>query len=88
MSPLPAPMGMAWGAGGECGTASYRHAARHPTGKWTGAMIFEDRTDAGRRLAERLQGFAERQDVVVLGIPRGGVVVAFAIGSSRSTVRK
>jgi putative phosphoribosyl transferase len=42
-------------------------------------MIFEDRADAGRRLAEQLKGFADRTDVLVLGIPRGGVVVAFEI---------
>jgi len=42
-------------------------------------MIFEDRADAGRRLAEPLQEFADRKDVVVLGIPRGGVAVAFEV---------
>ena len=38
-------------------------------------MIFEDRHDAGARLAEALAGVAGG-DAVVLGIPRGGVVVA------------
>jgi putative phosphoribosyl transferase len=42
-------------------------------------MIFEDRADAGRRLAERLMEFADRRDVVVLGVPRGGVVVAYEV---------
>jgi len=42
-------------------------------------MIFEDRADAGRRLGERLTELADRKDVVVLGIPRGGVVVAFEV---------
>ncbi|HWZ52069.1 MAG TPA: phosphoribosyltransferase, partial [Granulicella sp.] len=45
-------------------------------------MIFKDRVDAGRRLAEHLGEFADRPDVTVLGIPRGGVVVAFEIATS------
>jgi uncharacterized protein (TIGR00369 family) len=38
-------------------------------------MRFRDRSDAGRRLASRLQ-FLRSEDVVVLGLPRGGVPVA------------
>lgn len=38
-------------------------------------MTFVDRADAGRRLADLLLDL-RRQDVVVLGLPRGGVVVA------------
>jgi len=38
-------------------------------------MLFADRTDAGRRLGERLAG-ESLEGPVVLGIPRGGVVVA------------
>ncbi len=41
--------------------------------------MFEDRRDAGRMLADRLAGFANRDDVVVLGLPRGGVPVAFEV---------
>jgi putative phosphoribosyl transferase len=37
---------------------------------------FRDRTEAGRILAERLAHFAGRDDVLVLGLPRGGVPVA------------
>jgi predicted phosphoribosyltransferase len=39
-------------------------------------MIFTDRRDAGRALASRLSDYAGRPDVVVLGLPRGGVPVA------------
>ena len=42
-------------------------------------MIFDDRVDAGRRLAEQLRKYAKRSDVVVLGIPRGGVPVAYEV---------
>ena len=38
-------------------------------------MVFTDRVDAGRRLAEALEEYRGR-DVVILGVPRGGVVVA------------
>ena len=40
------------------------------------AMIFRDRTDAGQRLAEALGAYANRADVLVLALPRGGVPVA------------
>jgi putative phosphoribosyl transferase len=39
------------------------------------AVLFEDRAEAGRKLAGVLGEF-KGKDVVVLGIPRGGVVVA------------
>ena len=41
-------------------------------------MRFRNRSDAGRRLANRLQ-FLSGEDVVVLGLPRGGVPVAAAV---------
>jgi putative phosphoribosyl transferase len=39
-------------------------------------MSFLDRTDAGRRLGRALSAYAGRGDVIVLGLPRGGVPVA------------
>ncbi|WP_043726784.1 phosphoribosyltransferase family protein [Kutzneria sp. 744] len=41
-------------------------------------MLFVNRADAGRRLAERL-AYLRQQNVVVLGLPRGGVPVAYEV---------
>ena len=38
-----------------------------------------NRTEAGRLLAEKLVNYAGRADVIVLGLPRGGVPVAFEV---------
>src|SRR5664280_2557107 len=43
--------------------------------------VFRDRVDAGRQLAERL-AFLRDQDVVVLGLPGGGVPVAFEVAAA------
>lgn len=42
-------------------------------------MLFQDRTDAGRQLADRLERLSERDDFLVLALPRGGVPVAFEV---------
>ncbi|MBG6057551.1 putative phosphoribosyl transferase [Cryobacterium sp. MP_M5] len=44
-------------------------------------VVFADRVDAGRQLAERLLYLRDR-DVVVLGLPRGGVPVAFEVAEA------
>jgi len=40
---------------------------------------FPNRAEAGRRLAEKLEHYAGRDDVIVLGLPRGGVPVAYEV---------
>lgn len=42
-------------------------------------MIFRDRIDAGQHLAARLAKYANRSDVLVLALPRGGVPVAYEV---------
>jgi len=42
-------------------------------------MIFRDRRDAGRYLASKLKKYANRPDVLVLALPRGGVPVAYEV---------
>ncbi len=44
--------------------------------------MFKDRRDAGSRLADRLKDFAGQRNVLVLGLPRGGVVTAAEIARS------
>ena len=41
--------------------------------------IFRNRSAAGQLLAEELRRYANQPDVIVLGLPRGGVPVAFAV---------
>lgn len=43
---------------------------------------FLDRRDAGRRLARELSGYANRADVIVLALPRGGVPVGYEVAAA------
>ncbi|MDQ3227270.1 MAG: phosphoribosyltransferase [Chloroflexota bacterium] len=43
---------------------------------------FRDRADAGRQLAARLSHFCDRTDVLVLGLPRGGMPVAAEVAAA------
>ena len=53
--------------------------ARCWTSTYCSAVIFRDRLEAGECLAAALQPYRDAPATVVLGIPRGGVVVARAI---------
>src|SRR6266481_6257948 len=41
--------------------------------------FFRDRREAGRLLATKLAAYANRPDVIVLALPRGGVPVAYEV---------
>lgn len=43
---------------------------------------FENRTEAGKLLANKLGEFAARDDVVVFGLPRGGMPVAYEVAKA------
>ena len=43
---------------------------------------FPNRAEAGRLLADKLEKYANRNDVIVLGLPRGGVPVAYEVAKS------
>jgi predicted phosphoribosyltransferase len=43
---------------------------------------FQDRVEAGEQLAERLQRYADRDDVIVLALPRGGVPVGYEVAGA------
>lgn len=43
---------------------------------------FRNRTEAGKLLADKLTQYANRPDVLVLGIPPGGVKVAFEVAAA------
>jgi putative phosphoribosyl transferase len=44
--------------------------------------LFHDRAEAGKRLAEDLGQYRGRDDVIVLGLPRGGIPVAYEVAKA------
>ena len=53
-----------------------------PSGGSANETRFRNRTEAGKLLASQLTQYANRPDVLVLGIPHGGVVVAFEVAKA------
>jgi putative phosphoribosyl transferase len=47
-----------------------------------GTVLWHDRSAAGHALAERLGSWRERREALVLGLPRGGVVVAAEVAQA------
>src|SRR6266851_3890805 len=45
-------------------------------------MTYRDRTEAGRHLAAQLAHYADRDDVLILALPRGGVPVAYEVAKA------
>lgn len=43
---------------------------------------FQNRTEAGQQLAIRLKAYTDRPEVIVLGLPRGGVPVAYEVAKA------
>jgi putative phosphoribosyl transferase len=42
-------------------------------------MIFQNRQDAGRKLAEKLKEYKDKPDTIIVALPRGGVVLGYEI---------
>jgi putative phosphoribosyl transferase len=53
-----------------------------PSGGSANETRFRNRTEAGKLLASQLTQYANRLDVLVLGIPHGGVTVAFEVATA------
>src|SRR5256885_17134058 len=45
-------------------------------------MLFQNRTDAGQQLAAKIKAYANRSDVLILALPRGGVPVAYEVAEA------
>lgn len=45
-------------------------------------MRFKDRQEAGQKLVPKLKKYKDKTDVVVLGLPRGGIVLSYEVAKS------
>ncbi len=45
-------------------------------------MIFQDRIEAGKNLAKALNAYQDIEDGIVIGLPRGGIPVAFEVSQA------
>src|SRR5438128_6079979 len=45
-------------------------------------MLFRNRMEAGKYLAQKLKAFGHRKDAIILALPRGGVPVAFEVAQA------
>jgi predicted phosphoribosyltransferase len=45
-------------------------------------MVFKDRKDAGRKLAEALKNYKDAPNMIILALPRGGVVLGYEIAKA------
>jgi predicted phosphoribosyltransferase len=48
------------------------------------AYKFKDRTEAGQKLAEALSKYKEKNNILLLALPRGGIPVAYEIAKALS----
>ena len=74
LEPLTPSMGSSWVGAFQTAVATTAQVALT-----CGMRRFRDRVDAGVQLAEKLAAYAERRDVLVLALPRGGVPVAYEV---------
>ena len=45
-------------------------------------MIFQNRQQAGKQLVSKLEDYKNKNNVVVLGLPRGGVILSFEVAKA------